>query len=84
MQSIARDEARATGVPGVMEAPIYISGKQLLIAAASLGRAALNLGDAHGRYLGLDLHELHLLDTEFSHLIVGMHGAMERGDAPPI
>jgi len=84
MQSIASDEARPTGVPGVLEAPIYISGKQMLIAAASLGRASLNLGDAHGRYLGLSLDELHSLDTEFSNMIVGMYGAMERGEAPPI
>lgn len=84
MQSIARDEARPTGVPGVLDAPIYISGKQMLIAAASLGRASLNLGDAHGRYLGLNLDEFHALDNEFSNLIIDMHGVMVRGESRPI
>lgn len=82
MQSVANDEARPTGVTGMHEAPIYISGKQLLVAAASLGRAVLNLGDAHGRYLGLSLEELRSVDDEFSTTILDMHGAMERGEAP--
>jgi hypothetical protein len=78
MQSMASDEARPTGVPGVVEVPIYISGKLMLMAAAALGRALLNLGDAYGRYLGLSLDEIGFLDTKFSKAIVEMHGAMER------
>ncbi len=82
MQSIASSESRSTGVPGLMEAPIHISGDSMLAAAASLGQAALNLGDAHGRYLGLSDKDLHAVDTEFSDTITGMRGAMMRGESP--
>lgn len=78
MQFIASNEARPTGAPGVLEAPIYISGPQLVLAAGSLGRALLNLADGHGHYLGLPLDDVHSLDVEFAETVLGMLGAMER------
>jgi hypothetical protein len=84
MEALARDEmVDLVGFPGMAQAPVMISGPRLISAAASLGRAALNLASAHARYLGFDGGRVPEVDASFdrtvAELLAGMEEAIRTG-----
>jgi hypothetical protein len=86
MEAIERDEVvDLAGFPGMGEAPVMISGPRLISGAASLGRAVLNLADAHAGYLGVDTGRLRDVDAAFdrtvAELLAGMEEATRTGRA---
>lgn len=81
LQFVDHGEARDGATPGVREAPLVISGPQLVSAVGALGRAVLNLAVAHGLYLGVDVTQVEKVGRSFDALIVETLDAMSRAPA---